>query len=217
MYKKTRQYVLLAAIAILAGFAGYFQLAADYMQNALLNERLRSVERDMSYICGAVDFLVAADDGVWKYEKYQTMLEHITALIDATENTYAELLAADYTGLSERIISGNNEISLHFDPRKYPELMGKIGHEDSGTTVIPHKLEDGMMVDVHVYWRWIPTGSHHQNRVLFIAGVTKYSVSLKIASWLTYGIVALFTASVIFIIGSVMLVTVEARRKPEIA
>jgi hypothetical protein len=211
MHKKTRQYVLFGATIILGLATWYFYAAAGYMQDALLNERLRAVERDISYICGGVDYLVAADGGVWKYEKYQTMLEHVTTLVDATENVYAELLDANYNRLSERVVSEHNEVSLNFDPRVYDDLMARIKQEESGTMTIPHTIENGE-VDVHLYWRWIPTGVQHQNRVLFIAGVTKYSVSMQMASWLTYGIIGLFAIVMVFIVGSIMLVTVEPKR-----
>ena len=200
---------LLVAIAILIAFAFYFHSAKEHVFRSLLHERVAAIKNDVDYVCDMVDYLVV-EDGGWCVEKYRDSLAFLTERIDATPNVYAELMDGSFSAISNRVIPEGD--SWWFDPRQCPDLMALLQSENTGNYSVMCP-ENGMPLEVHLHWRWIPTCGQHENRVLLIVGVTQYSVNTRIEDRFIYGIIALFFTSAVFVIGSMMLLTVEYRKR----
>jgi len=207
IHRDVKRYFLLLGIVILAGFAVYFQSAKDHVFKALLHEKVIAVEHDVNYICDTLNFLVAENG--WEVEKYKDALMFLTEQLDATPNIYAELCDDQFNTLSHRIIPVDD--SWAFNPRWYPDFVSAVQSADSGQYTISHPQKDAPPLIVYLHWRWIPTGSY-ENKVLLSVGVTQYSVDTKLADWLTYGILALFFTATVFIVGSIMLLSVDRRK-----
>jgi len=206
----TRRWFLLGAILFLIGVAAYFHFAMEGILNALLQERFAAVKYEAEHICSIVDYLVDRDGG-WEVEKYQGVFSFLVGKMDATSNSYAELLDEQLNKLSER-----HPVfpSKTFDPKEYPDFLQLLLTENSGDYMVMFDPMDGETAPhpLYLYWRWVPTGKQHENRLLLIVGCTQYSVNARIADWLIYGILALFFISTIYAIGSLMILTVEKRK-----
>jgi len=200
---------LLGALLILIGFAVYFQAARTRLSDALLREKVVAVENDVNYICAILDFLVERD-GNWNKDKYKDVLAFATQQLDATPNIYAELLDEQFKTLSERIIPVDDR--WRFDLKNYPDLINLLKKEDTGEYHVGVRGSDGTLLEVQLYWRWMPTVSH-EDRVLLIAGISHYSVSTQLAKGFNYGIIALFSISAVFVACSIVLLVIGS--KPE--
>jgi len=199
-------------MVIFLGFAVYFQLAANHIRHTLLQERLLAVEKEVSYICDTIDFVVDQTGGEWELEKYQDTIAFVAEQLDSTVNIYAELRDSNMVTISKRIIPEDDKWRFA-GVTNYPVFMDHVLKEDSGTLIIPSDPLDAQfrpapVVDVHLYWRWIPAGNY-ENRVLLIVGVTRHSIQTELSGWLVYGIIALFFVSTVSVVGSIMLLTVD--------
>jgi len=203
--------LLLGAILFLTGFAFYFHYELGKAREALLQERFAAVKYEAEHICTIVDYLVDRDGG-WEAEKYKGVFSFLAGRMDATSNSYAELLDEQLNKLSER-----HPVfpSKTFDPQEYPDFLQLLMTEDFGDYVVMFDPEDGQTTPhpLYLYWRWVPTGNHHENRLLLIVGCTKYSVNASIADWSVHGIVALLFTSLVCIIASIATMTVERRKE----
>jgi hypothetical protein len=215
MGRKIKRNILFGAILFLACFAGYMGWAYKYMQQAILEERLIAIEHDVVYMCNSIDTLVASDEKGWDVEKYQSTIVAVTNQIDATPNVYAELFDASYNTLSKRTSLQENEIDLHFNPLKIEKLREQFETTREGSMKIKQKLASNELVECYVYWRWIPTCAKQQNKVLFVSGISQYTVNEKPVSMLINGTVVLFFVSLMFIVGSIFLSNVEIRVLPD--
>ena len=208
MHKNTKRYALLGAIAVLIGFAVWFQMILNHMHDSLLQERIASVSHDVDFVCDTLDYLVERDEG-WDIEKYQEVLVFLVSKMDAAADSrlYAELFDEQLNSISTRspLFAGSP-----FDPREVPDLFAVLQSEESGYFLTEHTVQ-GKAHDMHIQFRWIPTGDHH-NRVLLVVGVTKYAINTEIAVWVSWSVVAIMFVTAIFIVGSMMALTVEKRR-----
>jgi len=212
--RDTKRCILAGSILILGCFAGYFQALSEHAYDSLFQERLRSVERDVDYICGTLDHLVTTDEH-WNPAKYLSAISFVTERVDETPNVYAELLDENFVTLSTRIIPDDDK--WRFDKNNHPEFLELLKSEETGHFVLMSDPFDALFrpapsVSVYLYWRWIPTGAHHDGRVLFVVGVTKHSVDTNLADWVSWCTALLFIVTAIFIVGSMMFLSVDRRR-----
>jgi len=212
--KNTRRYLLTGAIFILMIFAACFQMLGEHAYYSLCQERFRAVERNIAYVCGTLDYLVA-EDGNWDQGKYLSALKFIVERVDETPNVYAVLMDAHFEILSTQIILDDDKWS--FDKDNHPDLLEAMLAEETGSIVVMSepfdaKLRPAPSVPVHLCWRWIPTGRQHENKVLCLVGITKHAVDTHLADWTAWCVVALLTVTAIFIVFSIMLLTVDRRK-----
>ena len=209
--KDTKRYLLLGAILVLIGYTGYFYAVILHAEHIILKERIASVRNNLAHGVSLVDYLVKKHND-WDNGFYTEMLKPLVEILDAQPNVYVELLDDSLTTISERIVPETDLWA--FDLRSHSDFMEQLLTENSGETVIIcTNLKDNEPLDVYFYWRWIPTDKEYENRVLMLIGVTKYSVNTQLDCWVAYGIIALILTSAFFILGSIMMLTVERRQK----
>ena len=213
MKRDTRCSVLTSAIIVLVAFTLYFQYTIQHFNDALLQEKIASCQNDLDCFCDTIDFLVQRDDN-WDTHNYEHTLAYAASRMDDFGGVYAELFDQSFNGLSERVRFFQ---SNPFDPRKYPDLMERFKTEDSGSYIAAYSSDETPTHNLHVLWRWVPTNSEHDNRLLFVVGVSDYEFfsSLRFSSWIAYGSVVLILTSALFIVGSLMLITVERTNRPK--
>jgi len=212
IHRDKKRYALCSAIPILMGFVGYFYMVFQHFEDSLLRVRLAAVTFEAEHFCNMVDYLVERDGG-WEAEKYKEVFVFLVGRMDATSNSYAELLDEQLNKLSERVPVFQ---SRTFDPREFPDFVNLLLAEDIGNHVILFDPMDGKTAphDLYLHWRWVPTGKNYENRLLLIVGCTKYSVNTQFAAWIGYGLVALIVVTAMYVIASIMVLTVDRRRNP---
>ncbi|MCL2743640.1 MAG: hypothetical protein FWE67_07300 [Planctomycetaceae bacterium] len=207
-YPDIRRYVLLIATAVLVLLAFYFQTAKDDMYRMLLQEKFASIRYDADFACSTFDYLVQRDNK-WDVQKYQDTLIFLASKIDATSKCYGELFDEQFNSISKRSPVFPNKT---FDPKEYPDLMFLMQSENTGDYTVMFDPQVVPAHELHLHWRWIPTDKEIENRLLLIVGCTKYSVNTKITDKFINSTVALFLISSVFVIGSIMMLSVRSRR-----
>ena len=208
--KDTRRYILLGAILVLVCFTLRLHYAYADARYKLLQEKRANVTYTANHICKVVDYLVERDGGGWEAKKYKDVFSFLVGELDATANAYAELFDDQFNKLSERTPVFP---SRTFDIEEFPELKELLLADETGNYVVWFDPMDGKTAphDLYLYWRWVPTGKHHENRLLLIVGCTKYSVSAELADWAMIDNVALLFISMSIIIVCMMMLSVDRR------
>ena len=201
-------YILLGISVVLTGFAIYFHVAREHVFHALLQEKIVAVGNDADYVRDVVAYLVEQDGG-WDVERYRDVLAFLITRFDATPNIYAELLDEQFNTLSDRIIPVDD--SWWFDLKQHPNLIEALKTKSSGSQSVVCDLGNATLIKVYLHWHWLPTEGTHDNRVLFIIGLSQYSVHTQLATWMTYGLVALFGTTALLIASCIVVSAV--RRK----
>ena len=208
-FKEVRRHLLLGAIAVLIVFCAYFHCAISRFEETLLQERLSGYQSEVDCICNTIDYLVDLDKN-WDTHNYQKTLSYMVSNIRATGDTYAELFDDQLNRLpvGTPLLAG-----LSFPLEEYPEIVDSVKSADNGKTraqcVGPAERE----YDLSFYWRWVPTDRECKNRLLVVIGVSKCSVNASMRDPVTYGTAALIVVTSIFIVGSLMIVTVRKSHK----
>ena len=124
-------------------------------------------------------------------------LEHEKNLIASTEylDKLYRVYAAVYKHYDGQLIKITRRFQdemegpddMYFDPFDYPEFVRDIASNDYGGIVVDYRANNNVMHNLHIYYRWMPLYSPPDERYLVVAGVSKYSITSKIAHWETGG------------------------------
>ena len=206
--KNIDRLTLLGAILILIAFCAYFHIVREHATHSILKQKLFDIECQIETVCSTIDTLVEKHNN-WENGIYLDALSIFTTKMDAMPNMYAKLFDEQGNRLSDRIVLTDDKWS--FDLSEYPELKEQFYQSVEGTAIVHCKKR---FIDVYFYWRWIPLGRMHENKMLMIIGVTKYSVCTELDRRLVNGgIIALIIVAAIFIVGSLAVRTVNRHRK----
>lgn len=202
MTYRTKKNILSLEILILMGFCGYFYWAISYFEYNLVQEHLASAKIKIDSICHTVDYFVESEEEQWELHDYKHILSRMVSEIDVTPGLYAELFDEELTTISERTASFPHEIGSpekddEFKLLSYPDVLERIIAENSGETVVCFNSRQVGPHNVYLLWQWVPTNSSHDDRLLIIVGVSKYSVSTSMSAWIICGAVVLVIISAI--------------------
>lgn len=203
IHRNTKRYSLLAGILILIGFALYFPAAHTHVTKMLLKERVIDEGVYLECICETLDFM-ASKYGM-EEEKIKESLIYLVARIDAIHDQYAELMDDQLNTIAARTFDDHD--GRGFDPRKFPEFMDKVKASEFGSDEIMYAPQGQEPFALYLQWRWVPTGDY-DNKVLMIIGVSPLSVNTRLADWMIYGIVGLFIVTTVYIVWSMMILSV---------
>jgi len=203
MFNDKRKYIFAVAILILIAFCWYFYFAFNHVENLLLHEKIIDRQFDTDLMCTQIDLFVDKSND-WGIYDYTSILSFIVSYMDAISgrSSYAELFNADFDSLSERSVFFTG---APFDLKEHPELIEEIRANETGNITVLFDKEGIPPHELYLYYRWIPTDSMVENRLLIITGVSKYSVNTDIGVEIIFGAVALIIVSAIFIISTVIL------------
>ena len=197
----TRKYLFLIPFLLLIGFCAYFYAAMNHMEDRLLREKIADRRFAVNIICDEIDRLVETDDN-WGVYDYVTILSDVVAQIDGTGGTYAELFDEGIHGVSERspLFDG-----APFDPMEYPDLARAMRENEAGEMVVEFDKPGAPKHDLSVYFRWVPTDTTLEHRLLVVVGVSKFSIDSDISVWVAYGAAVLIIVTAALMLGAVIL------------
>ena len=85
--------------------------------------------------------------------------------------------------------------ATNFDPREYVAFIEAVGAHDEGSLILGFTPTGGEYRDMHLYFLWVPDYSGPQERYLLVAAVSKFSITIKLARWITtaplFGVIVL--------------------------
>ena len=178
---RKRRYLLLIPVFFLIFNAYYFKSAAKAINNALLSEKYDEVVHFVDMLTVVIDANVSTGG-----RRYEIFIKDSTEYIDQIPQIYAgayKLIDGELLLISERY---NDEETI-FDPFMYPEFSDEVLIHDSGGAVVYFEPENEPSMEIHLYYKWMPTIPDAPDLYLVIAGVSKYSVTAKIALWVSVG------------------------------
>jgi len=199
------KYILPAALLLLIVFAIYFTYVFDYADNKLIMEKYDARIMTTDVLCETIDTFVELSRD-WNEYDYDAVLASITAFIDASgedASSYAELFDADLNSLSERTPYFPD---TPFVLKDYQELEDAVIARESGRITLWFDKSDEPH-DIYLYWRWVPTDSTLNNRLLLVTGVTKYSVNNAITQDIKNGAILIVGLTAALIVAAAILLT----------
>jgi hypothetical protein len=153
---------------------------------------------------GTADGVIRSKFSSDPWTHYRTILSGVVSELDATTGVYAELFDADLNNISERSQTYGEAL---FEAAEYPELMQAMGGNEQGESTVRFDKQGTPPHDIYIYFRWVPTDNTLHNRMLIVLGMSRYSVSNSISSWIVYGAAALIIIAAAFILAAEILLS----------
>ena len=198
--KHTKHLILITSLVILSLFAVFFCRAQQEAEHSLLLENLAKTKSMIKVICKTIDDLVAANDD-WATGRHQETVIALTTNLDNEKNIYAELFDEHYQRVSNRIVHDDDDWSGEaFDPTAHDDIKELFDSTEQGEVIIKNS-DPHDPFDIYLIWRWIPTDTTQQNRLLQVVGISQHSVETKLPDRIVDGIAALFIFSAVVIVG----------------
>ena len=177
---KRKKYLILLPMVFLLLNAFYFMYATKEIKNALLQEKYVETAHAVDMLYAAVEATV---DREW--------CDHKLNIRDSIEylDTLYQIFAAAY-----KVIDGNLVIFTErvyetspLEPLERDEFIQAVFSNEKGSIVLGDTPKDQQYREVHLYYRWMPLYSPPSERYLVVIGVSTYSVTAKVALWVSGG------------------------------
>lgn len=174
---KSHKYLLLIPILLFILNARYYYYMTQEIDDTLLQQKINSITRE-------IDIVATAAEADWHRPKVNNERNLVAAIafIDEQPNTYAEafrLVSGDLIRI------GRRHFEINFNPMVDLVMKDQVMSNEKGHATVSFTPENGPTQDIHLYFRWAP--SFLQNKILLVGGVSKYSVQVKISTWVSIG------------------------------
>ena len=179
---KVRYLLVIVPILVITLFALAYQNLSVKIEESLLREKFVEKQQSVELLAAQIDAYVETPAYQNGYGRFELILSAGLAKVDAQAFTYAALYDEALDNVSARTPS----YSSAFEPVLNTEFSSVVFDNESGTYIMVYAPEDGEPRDMHIYYRWIPTGTNHADRYLAIVAVSKYSIesTLPAAVWI---------------------------------
>ena len=174
------KFLVLIPFAALIVSALFFQYATGEIQGALLRETFASTS-------GYVEMLSAAIEAnpVRNAEAYERNV------VDSIEyvNSQHPVYASAYKFVDGELFhaTGRAFEASAFEPLRYPDFVQAITRLDRGDVAIEYAPEGEARREVYLHFRWMPLYAAPARRYLVVVGVTRDSVTARVAEWVAVG------------------------------
>ena len=197
---KYGRYLLLIPIVIMAVASIYFSRVTAEIDKTLLAEKRLEKRLEIDLIADQIDAFIAVDNDWYTYS-YEPIIANALASLDALPYTFAALYDGDLNSLSSRTPSYNPL----FEPMLGDDaFIEQVMTNPRGEYVMQYVPEGDAARNMYIYYRWIPTDSSLSGRYLAVIAVSSYSVTNRIADWVSVGAIALI--AVVTILNSVLVI-----------
>ena len=179
---KTWNRVLMASLAFLIALIVLYTYVGSATQKNLLDNKCAEVENELGMIAAAVN---ADPDEPW--DSHRKNIVDSMGWLDKQPFTFAAMYAPEgeeLTLLTER------DNATNFDPREFDVFNRAISKNDRGSLVIGFTPTGMKYRDMHLYYLWVPDYSWMPERYLLVAAVSEYSITVKLAQWITIALQA---------------------------
>ena len=189
------------AFLTLVAFCVYFYWAISHTEEMILQEKLTDLRFGADVVCDQIDHLATYNKD-WGVYDYPALLARAVEKVDASEDTYAELFNADLDSISERTPFYEG---APFVPAEYPALISAMAVGERGEMTVWFDKPGVIPQDTHLYYRWVPSDTTAEDRLLVLVGASKYSIDNSFSAWITYGAIALILVTAVLITSAVVL------------
>ena len=187
MFNSKSKYLFLLPILIMIVFSAFFSRLITEVKSELLHEKMIEKRFSIDLIDSQIDKFIEQDADWQKYD-YGIILAYSMQNIDNIPLTFAALYDDELNNVSERAPS---YASASFDPMGYEEFIEAVRQNERGDLVLPYAPPESEERDMLVYFRWVPTDTALESRLLTVVAISHYSITTQLADWVTYGSVAL--------------------------
>ena len=195
-------FLLLIPLIFSIAAGGYFYNVTREIDNTLLEEKYLEKVLEIDLIDSLVDSLIVIDDDWYTYDYIRLLLESID-LLDAQPFTFAALYNSELESLSHRTAS----YADLYDPFLNEEFKEAVLSNERGHFISEYTPIDAPTRDMHLYYRWVPTDTSLDGRLLTIVAISQYTVTNHAADWVGWGGIVIITVTAILNIISVLLIT----------
>ena len=143
----------------------------------LLENKCEEVKNELGMIAAAVNA-----DPTDPWDSHKDNILHFMAFLDAKPLTFA---AAYAQSGSDLLLMTKRDNATNFDPRNFNAFRDAIKKNDDGEVVIGFTPTGGVYRDMYLYYMWVPDYSEPHERYLLVAAVSKFSITVKLARWVT--------------------------------
>ena len=199
--RRNNKYLFLLAFLILIAFCVFFYFSSASLESSLVDEKFIDRKLDVDLMCGAIERLVAIRDDWGKFD-YEAILRDIVESLDETSRTCNQLLDMDLN-----IIAARTPIFPHapFVVTEYPSLVEAMLMNEYGECTIRFDKPGIPPHDVKVYYRWVPMDPLAENRLLVMAGVSRFTIDQDVIWLVAYGEAALIIVAAVFVLYAVIM------------
>ena len=193
-----RKYLLLLPLVFIIFNAVYFRQATVEIKDTLLQEKYTEIVNFVDALTVTVDADVERGR-----EGYETTIEDAVKFIDNLPLVFA---AAYTLNDGELVLFPElRNYETNYEPTDYPEFVNAVLTHESGELIMGFTPENQPYRDMHIYYRWMPTISDVQTHYLVVAAVSQYSVTAKVAEWVSVGQIINTIVTFVIILTLIML------------
>jgi len=198
---KLGRWLMLIPFILALAACFYFMGVTAEIDNTLLEEKYLEKVLEIDLIDSLVDSLIVIDDDWYTYDYIRLLLESID-LLDAQPYTFAALYNTDLVSLSHRTAS----YADLYDPFLNEEFKEAVLSNECGHFISEYTPIDAPTRDMYIYYRWVPTDTSLEGRLLTVVAISKYTVTNHAASWV--GIGAIILISSVTILNAIMIAVI---------
>ena len=181
--KKQTAIAIMVVALITLSFCAFFIHAIKEHERTLIREMAWEKQQDISLLAGIID-TIAEGGGAVAYE--DVLIYAVQETEKTFHNTFAQVFDSDLrplTGLNPGVGGGKKH-----NPMDYPEFVEAVTHSDAGTLSYWYETAQAGRREVHITYRWVPTGTRNY---LVAIGISKYTISEHMPQHVIYGAVLL--------------------------
>ena len=187
MFNSKWKYLFLLPILLMIAFSVFFSILMDEIGNAILHEKMVEKRLNIDLIDSQIDRFIELDED-WDTYDYVSILAYDMQKLDEMPLTFAALYDFELNNISARSPSYE---SKPFDPMSYEEFVIAVNNNERGDLIVPFAPPDSEERDMLIYFRWVPTDTTLEKRLLTVVAISRYSVDTPLANWIVYGTVTL--------------------------
>ena len=187
MFNSKWKYLFLLPILLMIAFSVFFSILMDEIGNAILHEKMVEKRLNIDLIDSQIDRFIEMDED-WDTYDYVSILAYDMQKLDEMPLTFAALYDFELNNISARSPSYE---SKPFDPMSYEEFVIAVNNNERGDLIVPFAPPDSEERDMLIYFRWVPTDTTLEKRLLTVVAISRYSVDTPLANWIVYGTVTL--------------------------
>ena len=166
---KALRFLFLLPAAVMIAFSLFFVNLSNAMDASLMNANFADKKLTVEMMAYQTDEFISQDKNFdTDHDYYRTCLIFNTELLNTAYKTYAEVFSQDLQPLSK-----NDNL---FNPTIYPTFLLAVHNNDSGDLILSYKTDGAPAMDMHVYFRWIPTDKQYNNRFLVVVAISRDTV-----------------------------------------
>jgi len=188
--KKQTAIAIMVVALITLSFCAFFIHAIKEHERTLIREMAWEKQQDISLLAGIIDTIAEGGGAV----AYEDVLIYAVQEIEKTYyNTFAQVFDSDLqrlTDLSPGVGGGKKH-----NPMDYQEFVEAVTHSDAGTLSYWYENPEAGRREIHVTYRWVPTGTRN---FLVVIGISKHTISAQMPQHVIYGAALLLAFLAVF-------------------